>query len=154
MKKKGLLVLAGLAALLSAGCLEFLTQNTTSPSTTPAATLQGMGGSWASVSSVTPPAGTCTDFHWSITEFTGTTGSGTFTATCAGNLAIAGTAHGTLSGTTVNWTASATGTGPGNVSCPISLTGTASFDGTQFRIPYTGTACGTPVSGTEILRKS
>lgn len=154
MKNKSLFVVAGLSALLSAGCLEFLTHNTTSPSATPSATVQGMGGSWASVSSATPAAGTCTNFHWSITEFTGTTGSGTFSATCAGNLQVAGTAQGALSGTTVNWTASATGTGLDSVSCPISLTGTATFDGTQFRIPYSGTACGAPISGTEILRKN
>ena len=150
---KSLFVAAGLAALLSAGCLEFLTQNKTSPSAPVAATVQGMGGSWTSVSPGTPAAGTCTNFHWSITEFTGTTGSGTFSATCAGDLQVTGTARGTLAGTTVNWTASAVGTAPGNVTCPITLTGTATFDGTQFRIPYTGTTCAGPISGTEILRK-
>ena len=153
--KKSLFVMASLSALLGAGCMEFLTQNKTGPSPVVAVTLQGMGGAWASVSSVTPAAGTCTDFHWSITEFTGTTGSGSFSATCAGNMKIAGTAQGTLSGTTVSWTASAVGTTPGSsVTCPISITGTATFDGTQFRIPYTGTTCLGPISGTEILRKS
>ena len=152
--RKSLFVVAGLAALLCTGCMEFLTQNKTAPSTTVGATVEGMSGSWASVSSTTPVTGMCTNFHWSITEFTGTTGSGTFSATCGGNLQVSGTARGTLSGTTVNWTASAVGTAPGNVSCPISLTGTATFDGTQFRVPYTGTTCNGPVSGTEILRKS
>src|SRR6188472_818566 len=142
--KKGLLVAAGLSALLGAGCVEFMTQNKTGPSPTVGATLEGMGGAWASVSSTTPPVGTCTNFHWSITEFTGTTGSGTFSATCAGNVQVAGTARGTLSGTTVNWTANAVGTSAG-ISCPISLTGSATFDGTQFRIPYAGTTCAGPV---------
>ena len=31
---------------------------------------------------------------------------------------------------------------------------TATFDGAQFRIPYSGTTCLGPISGTEILRKS
>jgi hypothetical protein len=66
---------------------------------------------------------------------------------------VAGTAHGTLSGTTVTWAADATGTGPGGAVCPVALTGTATFDGTQFRIPYTGTTCLGPVSGAEVLRK-
>ena len=146
-------MLVMLSAFMSAGCLDFLT-HVTSPSTPTTATLQGMGGSWTSVSPApTPAPGTCTDFHWTITDFTGTTGSGTFTATCAGNVQVAGTASGTLSGTTVTWSANATGTTSGGVSCPIPLTGTATFDGTQFRIPYSGTACGAPLSGTEILRK-
>ena len=154
MKRTNLLVVAALSALLGAGCQGLLTQNMTSPSSTVSASVQGMAGAWASVSAVTPaPAGTCTNFHWTITEFTGTSGSGSFTAACAGNLQVAGTALGTLSGTTVNWTASAVGTAAGNVTCPISLTGTATFDGTQFRIPYSGTTCAGPISGTEILRK-
>ena len=152
MKTRSLFVLVSLAAVLAAGCQNLFTQTTSPSTTTP--TVQGMAGSWASVASATPPAGTCTNFHWTITEFTGTSGSGTFTATCAGNLQVAGTANGTLAGTTVNWTANGFGTVAGAAPCPITLTGTASFDGTQFRIPYSGTACGVPISGTEILRKT
>ena len=154
--KNRLLVVAGLSALLGSGCQGFFSQNKTGPSTTTAsaATVQGMAGTWGSVSAATPAAGTCTDFHWSVTEFTGTTGSGTFSATCAGGLQLTGTARGTLVGTDVNWTATGIGTAPGNVSCPILLAGTATFDGTQFRIPYSGTTCLGPISGTEILRKS
>jgi len=155
MKNRVLFAAATLSALLSVGCMDFVTSHLTSPSTTtPSATLQGMSGGWASVSSTAPLPTTCTNFHWTITEFTGTTGSGTFTATCAGSVQVAGTAQGSLSGTTVTWSAAATGTAPGNVTCPIALSGTATFDGTQFRIPYTGTTCLGPVSGTEILRKS
>ena len=153
MKNRSFFVVAVLSAVLSSGCSNLFT-HMTSPSTTASATVHGMGGAWASVSSTTPAAAsTCTNFRWSITEFTGTTGSGTFTATCAGNVQVAGTASGTLTGTTVTWVANAVGSTSNNVSCPISLTGTATFDGTQFRIPYSGTACGTPVSGAEILRK-
>ncbi len=113
-----------------------------------------MAGSWSSVSSATSLTDTCTNFHWAITDISGNTASGTFSATCLTDLQVAGTANGTLSGTTVTWTAVATGTAPGGVSCPITLAGTATYDGTQIRVPYTGTTCLGPVSGTEILRKS
>jgi hypothetical protein len=139
-----------LAAALTTGCSSLFT-STTSPTTT--ATNQLMAGQWTSVSSTTTLANTCTDFHWTITTVTGTSGSGTFTAKCMGTLQIAGTAHGTLSGTTVTWAADATGATATGAACPVTLAGTATFDGTQFRIPYTGTTCLGPVSGTEILRK-
>ena len=35
----------------------------------------------------------------------------------------------------------------------MALTGTATFDGTQFRIPYTGTTCLGPVRGSETLHR-
>jgi hypothetical protein len=113
-----------------------------------------VAGAWTSIASETTLTNTCTDFHWTITEVAGTSGSGTFTARCMGTLVVAGTAHGSLSGTTVTWAADALGTTPGGASCPVVLTGTATFDGTQFRVPYTGTTCLGPVSGAEVLRKT
>jgi hypothetical protein len=60
-----------------------------------------------------------------------------------------------LSGTIVNWTATATAAGAGvPTGCAISLAGTAVFEGSQIRIPYSGTTCLGPVSGTEILGKN
>ena len=143
---------ACLLGALSAGCSNLL--NLGSPTTTPSPSTQMSTGSWSSISSSTTLTNTCTDFRWTITEITGTTAKGTFTAVCLGTMQIAGTANGTLTGDTVAWTANAVGTTPGAPSCPISLTGTATFDGTQFRIPYTGTTCLGPVSGAEVLRKS
>jgi hypothetical protein len=148
--KRTLCVPACLAALLSAGCQSFLTNQTSPTSTAPT---QLTTGDWASISSATTLTNTCTDFHWTITDVTGTSGTGTFTAKCMGTLQVAGTARGTLADTTVAWAADATGTGPNNTDCPVTLTGTATFDGTQFRILYTGTTCLGPVSGAEILRK-
>jgi hypothetical protein len=149
--KSSQLFLIGAAALLAAGCSNlFSFQETTSPSDTPAAL---SGGRWTSISS-TPSAETCTSFTWTIVEISGTSGTGTFTATCFDGMEIAGTAQGTLVGTEVTWTAEATGTTSGGLTCPISLSGTATYDGSQFRIPYTGTTCLGPVSGVEILRKN
>lgn len=141
-----------LASLLGAGCSNLLSLATkTTPTQTDPTSLAT--GQWSSVTSTTSLANTCTNFKWTIVEITGTSGSGTFTATCMGTMQVAGTAQGTLTGTGVTWTATATGTMPGGVTCPIALQGTATYDGTQFRIPYTGTTCLGPVSGTEILRK-
>jgi hypothetical protein len=85
----------------------------------------------------------------------GNTGAGTFTATCFEILQLSGSAHGTVVGTTVNWTAVATATGPAGVSsCAISLTSSAQLNGDEIEIPYSGTTCLGDVSGTERLRKS
>jgi hypothetical protein len=153
MKKNARWVSITLAALLGAGCSNLLSwKSKTTPTETDPTKLAA--GQWSSVSSTTSLVDTCTNFDWTIVEVTGTSGSGTFTATCMTNMQIAGTARGTLTGTEVTWTAEATGTAPGGVACPIALSGTATYDGTQFRIPYTGTTCLGPVSGTEILRKT
>jgi len=152
MKARAFLAVA-VIVVLGAGCRNLLNQNSSSTSPT-TVTTQLMGGSWASVSSATSLTNTCTDFHWMITSISEMTASGTFSATCMGTMQVNGTASGTLSGTTVTWTASGNGTTAGGAACPISLSGTATFDGTQFRIPFTGTTCMGPVSGTEILRKA
>jgi len=67
---------------------------------------------------------------------------------------VIGTAQGTISGDQITWTATATGAAPTVASCAVTLKGTGTFDGTQIRIPFTGTSCLGPVSGAEILRKS
>jgi hypothetical protein len=148
--RRTLLAATVIAALLAAGCFEFLTGSNTSPSSSG---VNGLSGAWASVSSATTLQDTCTNFTWSVTDISGNTASGAFTATCLGNLNVTGTASGTLSGSTVNWTATGTATAPDGTECPISLSGTATFDGTQIRIPYSGTTCLGSVSGTEILRR-
>ena len=148
--KRTLVAVVCLSAILNVGCLDFLT-GPTAPTTTPPNQL--VTGQWVSISSVTTLTNTCTDFHWTITDVSGTSGSGTFTARCMGTMPVSGTAHGTLSGTTVTWSAAATGTAQSGGACQVSLTGTATFDGTQFRVPFTGTTCLGPVAGAEVLRK-
>ena len=69
-------------------------------------------GTWASASSVIPSASTCSDFKWNATEQTATTAKGSFSATCAGDLKVAGTAQGTLSGSVISWTANGDRDGP------------------------------------------
>jgi len=149
--KNRLLYVGMLCAVLSAGCFEMFNQTTTNP--TP--TVQLLGGTWQSVT----PTGTslvnsCANFRWTATEQSATVVAGNFSATCFGVLQVAGSARGTISGSTINWTATALANGGGFTECAVSLTGTATFDGDQIRVPYTGTTCMGNVSGTEILRKT
>ena len=151
MKRIALVVAALVAAAGSAAC--FNISSTVSPSTS-----QALGGTWTTIQSLPGASGSlqdsCVNFSWSVTEFTGTTGAGTFGATCFGNMQISGSARGTLSGTTVTWTATATGNVPGLPPCPISLSGTATLEtDNRIRIPYSGTTCLGPVSGTEIIKR-
>ena len=110
-------------------------------------------GNWVSASSVIPSSSTCSDFTWNATEQTGTTAKGSFSATCAGALKVAGTAQGTLSGSVVAWTANGTATAPALPSCGITLAGTAELGANSIRVPYSGDTCLGKVSGVEILNK-
>jgi len=143
------------AAMATAGCTNLLNDATSTSSNTPSVTgVQAMSGVWSSVSSTTMMPNTCTNFQWIVTAIQDSTVSGSFTATCLGNMAISGTAQGVLSGSTLTWTATAMGTSPTVSDCPISLSGTAEMENAnEIRVPFTGTTCAGPVSGTEILRK-
>jgi hypothetical protein len=145
-----LVVCIGVAALSSA-CFGFERKSTVAgPS---AAGIGTLLGSW-SAANIIPTPGTCTDFKWNVTEQTGTTAKGAFSATCPGDLKLSGTAQGTLSGSTITWSAQGVGNGPGLMSCNISLTGTAEIGVTSVRVPYSGTTCLGPVSGTEVMRRN
>ncbi|HUL72179.1 MAG TPA: hypothetical protein VLT86_03710 [Vicinamibacterales bacterium] len=149
-----LLVSTLVAALASGACFNPLSQLDQTTATQPSATgVQALSGTWASVSSTTTLTNTCTNFRWMVTDINGSTGSGTFTATCFQNMSVSGTATGTMTGSTITWTATAIGRSPTSADCPISLAGTATLDNGQIRVPYTGTTCLGPVSGTEILRQ-
>ena len=109
-------------------------------------------GNWVSASSVIPSASTCSDFKWNATEQTATTAKGSFSATCAGALTVAGTAQGTLSGSVITWSAEGDATTAG-IACRITLTGTAELGANSVRVPYSGDTCLGKVSGVEILNK-
>jgi hypothetical protein len=151
MKNKTLLTVMSLclAAGLAAGCIEFERESSLGPSGTGA-----LLGNWTS-GSLVPQPNQCSDFKWNVTEQTGNSASGTFSASCAGNLELNGTAQGTLNGSVVTWTAQANATAPGlAAACPISLAGTAELLVDSIRIPYSGTTCLGPVSGVETLKKN
>src|SRR5688572_24475003 len=98
MRKYLLLVtLVCVGAAAASGCIGYERRSSTGPTPTGTAALLG---SWTSSAALPSPT-TCTNFRWNVTEQSGSTASGTFTATCAGNLQVAGTANGTLSGSNV-----------------------------------------------------
>jgi hypothetical protein len=141
-------------ALAAAGCVGFEHKSTVTGPSNGTATINALMGTWASASSgVIPSPSTCVDFKWNPTEQTATSAKGSFSATCAGGLKVAGTASGTLSGTTITWGANGTATETGGSPCAITLTGTAELGTNSIRIPYTGSTCVGPVSGVEILDK-
>ena len=141
-------------ALAAAGCVGFEHKSTVTGPSNGTATINALMGTWASASSgVIPSPSTCVDFKWNPTEQTATSAKGSFSATCAGGLKVAGTASGTLSGSTITWGADGTATETGAPACAITLTGTAELGTNSIRIPYTGNTCVGPVSGVEILNK-
>ena len=137
----------GLAvALLAAACSDAVTA--------PSSNANSLLGTWASVSSAASTPGTCANFEWSVNQVSGLTGSGTFSATCFGTLQVSGTGTGTFAGTSIAWSVTGTATGAGTGSCAIAASGSASLtsDG-GIQIPYSGTTCLGPVSGTQVIRK-
>lgn len=144
-------VVAAVAAVfVTIGCSSVTEQSTTGP--TGASGL--LAGTWRSVETA-PVQDSCTNFTWTVTQFNGNTGSGTFTATCFGNVQVVGSASGTMtSATTVSWVLTANASGPNiPASCPINVTGTAVIEGEFIRIPYNGSWCGGTLSGTELVRR-
>ena len=145
-----LVTLVCVGAAAASACLGYERRSSTGPTPTGTAALLG---SWTSSSALPSPT-SCTNFRWNVTEQSGSTASGTFSATCAGNLQVSGTANGTLSGNNVTWNATASATVPNLPSCPITLNGTAEIGVDSIRVPYSGDTCLGKVSGVEVLRKN
>ena len=145
-------VLSGiiLAAATTAACFGY--ERRSIPTGPSGAGVSAMMGNWTS-SSVIPSPSTCTDFKWNVSEQTPTSAKGSFAATCAGDLKVAGTAEGSLAGSGVTWKANGTTSAPGLPSCDVALVGTAELRVDSIRIPYSGTTCLGPVSGVEILQR-
>jgi len=151
MKRLAQLVLCAAVAASAAACIGFERKSTvTGPSAAGVGTLMG---SWTS-SSLIPTPSSCTDFKWNVTEQTGNTARGSFSATCANDLKLTGTAQGTLNGSTIDWSADGVANAAGlNANCNISLRGTAEIGVTTVRVPYSGDTCLGKVSGVEILSR-
>jgi hypothetical protein len=151
---KNLILATALAACVAAsGCVGYESK-TVAPTTPGTAGVEALVGTWASASTgIVPSPSTCTDFKWTPSQQTSTSASGAFSATCAGDLKVSGTASGTLSGATVTWSAQGVASTPQIASCNIALSGTAELGVSSIRIPYSGNTCLGPVSGVEILNK-
>ena len=149
------------SVLLSAGCnIPFLggkdkddeDANPTGP-TGSSSSMDAFAGTWSSVTVANPATG-CGDFKYTVTPTTTSSANVSFSATCAGNIAVTGSGAGTLSGDTINWSANGL-VGQGGVNCPFAFTNSKARLGAdgQITVNYTGTVCGIPVSGTEIVKK-
>ena len=148
MKNTALFV-ALLAATAASACIGFERKSTLGPTATG---ISALLGTWSS-SNLIPAASSCSDFKWSVTEQTGTSASGSFSATCAGDLRVSGVARGQLSGSTITWSAEGNASAPGLTSCAISLSGTAELQTDSIRVPYSGDTCLGKVSGVENLKR-
>ena len=151
VKKLSLLTAVCAFADATSGCLEFEHKSSLAPSSSG---LGALAGNWTSTSLIPSPS-TCTDFEWKVTEQSETSAGGSFSATCAGQLKLTGTARGVLSGSVITWTAQGNATAPGltTANCPITLTGTAELTTTSIRVPYSGNTCLGGVSGVENLQR-
>lgn len=121
---------------------------TTSPTASTTPTMDTFSGTWRSTTTATL-AGACTSMTWSIAPTSANAASIAYSATC-GTIPVTGTGTGTLNGSTFNWTT----TGTAANACPFGLSGTAVQDTgtTGLRVDYSGTVCGVPVAGTQILQ--
>lgn len=142
------------AVTLSTGC-ELLNRDGDGSPTGPGSTnisLDAFAGTWTSVTATTP-ATACGAVQYTVTPLTTTTANVTFAATCAGNIQVNGTGSGQVKGSTLEWSAQGL-VGQGGVNCPFSFpNGKAVEDEGGIKITYSGTVCGIPVSGTEIVKK-
>ena len=147
---KRIFAVVATVALVSSGCFK-----SSSTVTTPTGSASILGGTWNTIVHVpgANPAQSCTNFSWAVTSFNGTTGSGTFSATCFGNVQIAGSASGTLNTNNISWAANATATVPNMPPCEIKLTGSATLQTDRIVIPYSGTTCLGDVNGTETVKR-
>jgi hypothetical protein len=151
MKNRIFLVVLSIAASAAAGCAGF--ERESSLTTPTAAGSNSMLGTWTSAQLIPTPS-TCTDFKWTVSEQTATTAKGAFSATCANDLKLTGTAQGGFTNpTAISWSAQGNATAPGLTSCAITLTGTAAAGTDSISIPYSGDTCLGKVSGIETLKR-
>lgn len=155
--KRTFLLLATLAAAstFATACAVESSTNVLAPGAAPpSAATSPYAGTWMSETFAAPAPGSCGNFQWQVTNATLTSMAGNFSGTCAGNIAIAGSAAGRLLGTTVPLTVTGTATYAGGISCDFSLSGTGVLENNDtLTIPYSGTTCFGPVSGTQRLHR-
>jgi hypothetical protein len=138
-----------LASAVTAGCDAL--KNTTSP-TTPDASVAAFAGTWVTSRSALP-ADSCGAVTYTVKPVTASSATITFAATCAGTIQINGSGVGNVSGSALEWSAQGT-VAQGTLSCPFAFTnGKATENPAGVRIIYSGTVCGIPVSGDEVLKK-
>lgn len=151
MKNRLLIFSLALTAGVAAGCAGV--ERASSPASPSAGGNNALMGTWTS-SSLIPTPSTCSAFKWTVTQQTGSSAKGSFSAACPGDLKLTGTAEGAFtSAASIAWTADGNATAPGLTSCAIKLAGTATLGTDAIIVPYKGTTCLGAVEGIETLKK-
>jgi hypothetical protein len=133
-----------LLIFVAAACDRARDASPAAPSTTSGIEL--FAGTWTSLPGAA--IGVCSSWSYAVTPTGPSTGTITYTATCAG-VPITGSGSGTVTNQTLNWTANGTAG-----SCPFNLAGTSVAESSSTsKVTYAGTVCGAPVSGTDTLRR-
>jgi hypothetical protein len=120
------------------------------------AVVAGVSNVGARTSAVTLPIdlSSCSNFQWTVDSQTSTQISGQFSVVCANTVVISATGTGTLtSPTTVALTIEGTGTLPGTGPCTFAISSNGTLNGDVLTLPYTGTSCLGPFSGTQTLTR-
>jgi len=113
-------------------------------------------GTWLSNPLPTLPSpNSCGNFQYQIASQTATSIAGSFTAICGAGMTVSATLTGQLNGTAVSITATGKASLPGIPECPFTLTGNGAIEDSGYTlvVPFSGTTCFGPVSGTEVLRR-
>lgn len=155
--RKNLRPLMALAwVCMAAGGCEALNKlndkNPTSPSPS-TVSLEAFAGTWSSASAGTPATG-CGNLKYTVTPLSTSAANVTFAGTCAGTIQVNGTGTGKVNGSTLEWTAQGL-VGQGGINCPFTFTnGKATEEASGgIKVVYSGTVCGIPVSGSEVVKK-
>ena len=145
-----------LACMGAAGCDLFSKDKDGSTPTSPSPPTIGLdafAGAWTSATATTPATG-CGTVRYTVTPLSTTSGTVTFAATCASNIQVNGTGAGQINGSALDWSAQGL-VSQGGVNCPFTFTnGKAVEDPGGIKVTYSGTVCGIPVSGSEIVKKT
>lgn len=151
MRNRLLAAVLSAATAVSVGCIGFERESSLTEPT--AAGNGALMGNWTSAN-IIPAPGSCSNFVWNVSEQSSTSAKGSFSAKCAGDLTVTGTAEGSFTGpASIGWSGTANATAPGLTACTVKLTGTAELLVDSIRIPYSGDTCLGKVSGVETLRR-
>lgn len=155
MRRVPVIVPTLLAAVCSIACSS---SQPLSPSATSSggtrASIDAFTGSWgtSSTSSSTSLPNGCTKFDYQVDRMSDSSAKITVDATCA-NVAVTGSGQGSVSGNVLTWSASGNATAK-SISCPFAFSNsTATPEGSGVRVVYSGTVCGLPVQGSELLAR-
>jgi hypothetical protein len=143
------------ACLLAGGCgiLDNFKDKKSPTEPAPSVSMDAFAGAWASQTASSPATG-CGTVKYTVVATNATTGTVTFEATCAGSIKVTGSGAGKIVGDALEWSAQGL-VSQGGVNCPFTFAnGKAKADtATTIKVDYSGTVCGIPVSGSEIVKK-